>query len=565
MRTLRWILAGLLLAVAPSAAWAAARLDYHGQALSRREVEAVVQPALRAPRDSATVSGVLANLVARLQRQGWLDAVASAALDSSREPVLRFDVQEGPRYRWRRILVQAPSPDDSAAFARQVVLPVGRWVSPDEAGQAVDRALHAIADHGHPYALLGVSGWDADSGTVALTLTGALGPLVTISGARIEGLKVTREALVRRSLGRIAGAPYDRAAAEAARDRIAQLGLFSSVTLRGIEGEADWNRANLVYQVQEPRYNQFEAVVGVQGNAGTVGLARLDLGNVLGTGRAAGVRWESRGHGVANFAAHLAEPLVFNTPLRLEGTLEQQVQDTLYTRTHWGARARFALSGEERLEAGYEQERVVQDQGEVELAQLQSTVFALERSTLDDPLGARTGTRMRASASQIFKRETLRPAGGRSARASAVELNGEWHRPLRGAAGLSLELRSAGRFSSQRVLPVFERTPLGGAATLRGRDEEEFRVDRFALSRLEWRWFLGPGAERAFLFWDHAWMGTRLARPEGGDRLEVLHRDGIGFGLRLNTAGGLVGVDYGLEPGRAPLEGKIHLQLISTF
>ena len=115
------------------------------------------------------------------------------------------------------------------------------------------------------------------------------------------------------------------------------------------------------------------------------------------------------------------------------------------------------------------------------------------------------------------------------------------------------------------MLPLFERYPLGGAASLRGHDEQAFRVDRYALARLEWRWFLGAGGERVFLFWDHAFMGTRLPLAGGGDRLERLHRDGVGFGLRLDAAAGTVGVDYGLEPGRAPLDGKIHLRLVSAF
>jgi hypothetical protein len=106
---------------------------------------------------------------------------------------------------------------------------------------------------------------------------------------------------------------------------------------------------------------------------------------------------------------------------------------------------------------------------------------------------------------------------------------------------------------------------VGGAGSLRGQDEQAFRVDRFALSRLEWRWFLGARGERVFVFWDHALMGTRVVLPEGGDRMEILQRDGIGFGLRLDAVGGTVGVDYGLEPGRAPLDGKIHLRLISAF
>jgi len=100
---------------------------------------------------------------------------------------------------------------------------------------------------------------------------------------------------------------------------------------------------------------------------------------------------------------------------------------------------------------------------------------------------------------------------------------------------------------------------------VRGVKTNDFRVDRYGLSRVEWSRFLGGQGQRAFLFWDHGWMGTQLADEGGGDHLEVLNRDGLGFGLELQAAGGLVGIDYGLAPGNAPLEGRIHLQLITTF
>jgi outer membrane protein insertion porin family len=136
---------------------------------------------------------------------------------------------------------------------------------------------------------------------------------------------------------------------------------------------------------------------------------------------------------------------------------------------------------------------------------------------------------------------------------------------LTGSSGLALEVQAAGRFSSERILPLFERYALGGATSLRGYDEEQFRVDRLALTRLEWRWFLGANGQWIALFWDHAQAGTRLSDTDGNEHMEMLHKDGIGFGLRLDTAGGLVGLDYGLAPGRPPLEGKIHLKLVSTF
>ena len=567
------LLAAALLAPAPGSA-APARLEYRGSALTRREVETLAAAALRAPRDSAATVLLLAEVVGRLQERGWLDARADASWDSAGGARLSLALREGPRYRWRAVALEAMASADSARFARGLALRPGGVASPLETTRAVEAALREVTGHGYPYARLGVSGWEPEvardssgqaGATVALRLTGAPGPLVTVSRVRIEGLKVTRARIAERAMGRIAGLPYDRAAAEAARERLSQLGLFRSVSLRGLEGEPDWSRAQLVYQVEEPRYNRFEGALGVQGDAGAAGLANLELGNLLGTGRSAGVRWEARGRGISVFEARAAEPLLLGAPLRLEGAVAQQVQDTLYARTRWGARARYALSAQERIEAGYEQERVVQERGEVREAQLQSTVFAFEHGALDDPLAPRRGARARLSAAQIFKREGLRPTGTRSARASAVELKSEWHGALSAASGFALELAGAGRFSSQRVLPPYERYPVGGAATLRGHDEEEFRVDRYALSRLEWRWFLGGAGQRAFLFWDHAWMATRLPLPAGGDRFQQLHRDGLGFGLRLEAAGGLVGVDYGLEPGRAPLEGKIHLRLVSTF
>jgi outer membrane protein assembly factor BamA len=253
------------------------------------------------------------------------------------------------------------------------------------------------------------------------------------------------------------------------------------------------------------------------------------------------------------------------SPLRAEVGIDQQEQDTVYTRTRWGGRLRYTLSERDRIAAGYTQERVVQSQGEVQSVAAQTTEFTLERDTRDLAPTPKRGGLGRVTATQVFKRETLRAGGRRNARANTVETLFEWHRPLGARTGLALELSGAARFGTQRILPLFEQYPVGGAASLRGHDEQAFRVDRYGLSRLEWRRFLGGGAERVFLFWDHALMESRRAAENDGERRETLHRDGIGFGLRLDAAGGTVGVDYGLEPGRAPLDGKIHLRLVSTF
>jgi outer membrane protein assembly factor BamA len=562
------VLFTLALAFAVDPAWgarAAARLSTHGTALPRRRLEVLFAPTLRAPGDSSALAASLTGLLAELEGAGFLTARASAAWDSGATPLLRLAVDEGPRVRLVSLSVDTPSRADSASFGAALDLSPGGWASPASVGEAVERAVRDAADHGHPYATLGVSVFRWDSGGAHVRLSGALGPVVTVTRVRLVGLRATRQSLAERSMGPLVGTHFSQAAAVAARDRLARLGLFRAVEYRGLEGEGDAQRGQLVYQVEEPRYNRFEGAVGVQGEGRAVGLASLALDNLAGTGRALALRWESRGRGVADFGARYAEPLVLGAPLRAEVALEQQNEDTLYTRTRWGGRLAFALSERRRIAAGYSQERVVQARGEVREADIQITEFTLERDARDRPRAPRRGSFARLTAAEIFKSEMLRPAGHRSVRASTVEALGEWERRAGTRAGFALEVSGAARFSSQRVLPLFERYAVGGAVSLRGQDEQAFRVDRYALSRLEWRWFLGDGGERVFLFWDHALMGSRLAQPAGGDRMEILHRDGIGFGLRLDAAGGTVGVDYGLEPGRAPLDGKIHLRLISAF
>lgn len=550
------LLAALAVAVRPAAA---AELDVRGTRLPSRQVSALLATALRAPADSTALSAALGRLVARLQALGWLDARASGAWTGER---LRVDVREGSAYRFRNVVLRAYAPADSVAFATAFTVRAGEPACASRVAAAVDRSLDAAAESGHPYAQVAISGWDVDSTAVTLTLTANYGPDVTFAGVRFEGAKVTSPTLLERAVGPLPG-PYRASVAEAARSRVEQLGLFRRVELRDPEGAADFHQARLVMRVEERPYNQFEGVVGSQGGGGLVGLAHVELENLAGTGRAAAVRWESRGHGVSEASARYREPLLLGLPLAAEVTLAAQTYDTLFTRTRAGLGVHWALSGAERLEAGVEGERVVQDVADVREAATQTTRLAWLDERLDDRLTPRRGRTVRIEASQGFSRQKLASGDRRTVRTSAADLAFTLHRPLGPRTGLALDTHAAGRIGSERTLAFYDRYPLGGAASLRGYDEEAFRVDRFVLTRLEWRAFV-PGGQYAFLFWDHATAGTRLETATGS-RVQLLHRDGYGAGLSLAASAGRVNVTYGVASGNGPLEGKLHLQVLAPF
>lgn len=536
-----------------------ASLVVHGTRMPQRQVTALLGEAMRAPGDSTRLAAGLARVVARLQDSGFLDARASAEWQGDQ---LTLEVREGREHRFTRVQLRAYSAADSASLVQALALHVGDVASPSRVGAAMDAALDAASESGHPYARVSLSGWDVDSSGVALVLTGDLGPEIAFAGARFTGAKVTNTALLDRAAGDLSG-PYRESRAEAARARVEQLGLFRSVVLADPEALADLKHARVVMNLEERPYNQFEGVIGSQGNGGLVGLARVDLENLAGTGRAARVRWESRGNGVSQALARYHEPLVLGFPVAADLSLEAQTYDTLFTRTQLGIAARWALSDNEHLEAGVETQRVVQDVADVREASSQTTRLALLHEQFDDRLAPRRGVGLRIEASQSFTRQKLVSGVRRSVRSSAAELSGTVLRQLGARTGLALDARAAGRIGSDRILGLYERYALGGAASLRGYNEEAFRVDRYALTRLEWRAYV-PGGQYAFLFWDHATAATRVPTPVG-DHVQVLNRDGYGVGLSLAASAGRVGVTYGVASGLGPLSGKLHIQVMAPF
>jgi translocation and assembly module TamA len=563
----------LLMTTAVPVATAAARFEVHGHVLTQHESETLLtDPNGRS--DSTAVAGGLARLVGALQDAGFLDATARAerVSDDTTHVRWRVLVTEGGRRRLTGLRVDVAGVADSMLVANALGVATGGWASPRSLGEAVEHALDVAASRGYPYASLGVTAFDWDSSGARARIGGALGPLVTVTSVRFDGLSTTSLALVKRTIGPLEGRPYDPTAATEAADRLRQLGLFRTVTFSGLESSGDWSKGVLVYKIEEPRYNTFEGALGLQGPAGSrqvVGLAQIELGNLAGTGRSAALHWRSDGPGLQNFDARYREPMVLGQPWSLELALSEQLQDTLYTRSRAGARLAMRLEPRRRLELSYEQERVVSTIGDASQATTQITGAAIESDHRDDPVLPRRGLRGRVEGGQWFKTSDLRVGGVAHAHLTTGRALLEWHRPLgRGAApraGLAWELSGAGVFSSEPVLEDYERYLIGGTATLRGHDEQQYHVDRYALSRLEWRWFLGVRGQQVHLFWDHAEMATREAMLPSGTALVHQAADGVGFGIRIETGTGLAGIDYAVPPGQPPLEGKIHLQLVSFF
>jgi outer membrane protein assembly factor BamA len=116
-----------------------------------------------------------------------------------------------------------------------------------------------------------------------------------------------------------------------------------------------------------------------------------------------------------------------------------------------------------------------------------------------------------------------------------------------------LRLVSEGIFSGGEIHPA-ELYPVGGARSIRGYRENQFRTERVSYLNLEYR--LGK-ISRVFLFSD---TGV-LYREDTGWKL----RSGAGFGLRSVSAVGIIELSFGVAERFSLDAARIHVSLVESF
>ncbi|MEP7029184.1 MAG: BamA/TamA family outer membrane protein, partial [Candidatus Eisenbacteria bacterium] len=206
----------------------------------------------------------------------------------------------------------------------------------------------------------------------------------------------------------------------------------------------------------------------------------------------------------------------------------------------------------------------VLENGPVERASTTTTEAGFEVDRRDDALRARRGYAARFSSGTVFKRETQRPTG--SSRATQLIARGlvQGNRSLGRASGARVELEGALRLSNEPVVPAYDLDLVGGAASLRGYREGEFRASRWAVMRLEYGVWT-PESARAFAFVDQGALYRPFLDEAGRPTSATLYRPGYGIGFEAPIAFGRLAVSLGYGRGDGPLDGKLHVRLTSRF
>lgn len=395
--------------------------------------------------------------------RGYLDAVIAApqtgrSADGSRLFV-RFRIDEGERYRL----------ESGGAYDHTAVL-----------AEAARRAARLGAS-GHAFASVDPRvSVNRAARTLSVSYAVEPGPVARVAAVMVRGNDKTRDRVIRREIEIAEGDPFDAAAIERSRRRIAALGFFDKVEVETIPGVSD-SEAVVTFRVVERETGTFQIGAGFSTLESFVATAGIEQANLFGTGQSLGL------------AAHLsAVRQLFRVRYvnpRVADTRWQLGVDMYNSRREWSGFVREAVGASatvgrplgEHVTASltYRLEEVSAVRGESVWAELRKSGEPLGPALFNDGLVSS----LRGTLSLDSRDDRLRPSRGVDAGVfgeiaspaigSEVELGrvGAWARVHQPAGPIGVHAGAEVGLVTTRDpdgVPLAHRYQLGGLNSVRG-------------------------------------------------------------------------------------------------
>lgn len=465
---------------------------------------------------------------------------------------IRFAVTEGDPTRVGKISVSGAELIGEARAVALVRPAEGERFDPFALGESLGKLLALCNESGYPYAQVWLIGFEyrreANEVDIKVSISG--GERAMIEHVVFDGITKTDSSVAMRISRLHLGSIYSEKRIARARQFLGASGYFASVGESRLERRSS-GAVDVVIPVKEiARSNFFQGALGFsnteKGKYVLNGSVAMELKNIAGTGRGVRFDWLNDGSDYSKLALKYGEPFLLGSPVSLNGELSQIIQDTTYTWNSFAAYFGYPIGPFASLVAGAAVDRNVPNSGEIIRSVRERFRFGLTRA------GTESGGLV-VYVEGAYRKSYLE--GNRVERDGELlyRFDGAVTAPTWNGQSVSVRLASEAVFSTGDV-QLAELYPLGGATTLRGYRESQFRGERIAFANLEYRF--GEGGW-LFIFDD---VGTFYRSGDGWTA-----KNGTGFGLRSESSLGIVVLSFGVGE-RLSLEGtRIHISLVEKF
>lgn len=503
-----------------------------------------------------------------LVRQAYLDTAVDS-ISSTTESITIF-VREGCRYNLGELSIRNTQRDDTPDWIVQANGSkfIGRVFTESLIRDISDDRLSDYESQGYYLAEFRISSItkNSDDCSVELHANVLPGDKVRVDGVRFTGVRRNSADYLRRVSGIAGGELLMPSLMERGRQNLVNSGLFEDVSggeLIFVDGVP-----YLLYDVREQQLNFFDGLIGYQpdptGSATIAGYGDILLRNSIADGNVLDLRYEQLQPLVSRLNLSVEQHYLGGLPLQIGAALNFTQQDSSYLVRD------FTLKGGYRIFSGFE---------------ITGTLRA-ERSSVAEPDASTVAIDSRANFYGVgfHLRKTNRyrvPTRGYESRIMLERgrrfINDERIQSEAGRSFSQTILRSMVRgyipLGSRQVLapqvnamflesPHFIITDLfrfGGAESLRGFREDQFRGSSVIWGELEGRYMLERNSY-IFLFGAYGFYERPQLINEESDASAIKETlTSLGFGLAFQSPLGIIKFSYAVSPNEDLANGNVHV------
>lgn len=391
-----------------------------------------------------------------------------------------------------------------------------------------------------------------------------------INQVEVIGNSKTKSDFIIKSSGIKLGEEYSQAKIDEIPIRLSRLRFFD-LTERPIYYFNTANEGILRINIKERQTNNFDGIIGYVPSTSTgengffTGFINVALRNLFGTGRNAIFRWQSESKLSQEFEIKYLEPWVFNFPINFETTLFQRKQDTTYVQRNFDGKIEYLATHQISASILVGSESVI------------ATENSAGNFLTDNSSALTTGINFKIDSMNDFYNPTSGVYFSNTYKYTNKTITNKLNSFSSGLQRFEFDLAYVHQFFKAQVaylsvhlrelrgdnLGISDFYFLGGTNSLRGYRERQFYGNRIIWSNLEYRFILSAKSF-AFTFFDNGYF--LRSEDNAKNIIETSSfKMGYGFGIKIETGIGVLGVSFALAKGDSFSDGKIHFGIVNEF
>jgi len=396
---------------------------------------------------------------------------------------------------------------------------------------------------------------------------------IKIDQVRIKGNESTNDNVILRELKIGNDKIIKREWLQDIKSRLDKLNIFEKVEDPKIYTIKKSGITGLLIQVKEGNTNTFDGVIGYapginNQNGYLTGLVNVSFRNLFGTGRRIDARWQKPVQATQELEFKYSEPYLLGLPINLNVAFLQRIQDTTYTRRKLDLKADILLTDNFTISYLGGLDYVIPSADSTRIFNISDsrilyTGVEIKYDSRDNIYNPYKGIVYRSSYTYGSKTVYSATSSSNDQNFSMQKYSMEIEIYKSFFKRQSLMLRFFGGEVLSDKLEDADYYRIGGDKYIRGYRDEQFLASKLVHCNIEPRYSF---SRKSFLygFYDFGYY----FRPS--DILNSIPEQqgflyGYGIGIRMETALGIIGVNYGLGKGDGLTDGVIHFGIINDF